>query len=293
MLGEFSRRPLTALLSASVEVCGVIIPAQEAGEAPFAPVKPVAQRSELPIVDPYLTHNIVHLAWERSIPVFEVGRLKHPDTLSIVASLKPDVACAACFSQRIPVSLLALPRYGFLNLHPSLLPAYRGPEPLFWIFRDGSGSSGVTIHFMDEGLDTGDIAAQAPLNPPDGISGSEAERLCATLGGRLMVDAVQALERGTLTRRPQPDGGSYYPAPTSADFVIDVSWPARRAFNYMRGTVEWNKPYCVEAGGERLKLHTALEYSSDEVLGRAVIRSGVEARIQFTPGVLRVTCVSK
>ena len=82
---------------------------------------------------------------------------------------------------------------------------------------------------MDEGLDTGDIVLQAPITLPDGISGAEADRLCARLGAELMVRAVGLLARGRLPRRPQPPGGSYQPAPQAADFHLDITWPARRA----------------------------------------------------------------
>jgi len=286
MLGEFSRAPLAALWEAGAGVCGVVVPA-DADCAPIARLEPGASRSELPTLNPYLGNNIVHIGWERGLPVFEVGRLAHPDTLAMVSSLRPDVACVACFPRRIPAALLALPKHGFLNLHPSLLPLYRGPEPLFWTFRDGGGSTGVTLHFMDERLDTGDIAAQAPLDLPDGISRTEAERLCAALGGQLVVEVVQALELGTLARHRQPEAGTYYPSPTPDDFTIDTAWPARRAFNFMRGTAEWGRAYALQIDGRRLSLRSALSYSADQTLDAPLVQSAAEAWIQFAPGVLR------
>ncbi len=289
MMGEFSRAPLTALLDAGIDVCGVIVPAArtDPGSPPISRLAPEPTGSDVPIVDPYLEPNILHLAWQRDIPVFEVGRLGHADALSVVESLRSDVACVACFSQRIPASLLALPRHGFLNVHPSLLPAYRGPAPLFWTFRNCESKSGVTIHFMDAGLDTGDIAAQAPIDLPDGISGTEADQVCAQLGGWLLVDVVQSLERGTLTRRPQPDGGSYYAAPTPDDFAIDTRWPARRAFNFMRGTAEWGRTYPVEVDGGRMVLRSAISYSTTQTLEQPCILLEKEAWVQFRPGVLQ------
>jgi methionyl-tRNA formyltransferase len=290
MPGEFSRWPLIALLEAGVAVCAVIVPARsKAVNAPFARVTPTPDQSDVPIVDPYLERSILHDAFERGIPVVEIGRPGHPETLAALSDLQPDAACVACFPQRIPKSLLALPRFGFLNLHPSLLPAYRGPQPLFWTFRNGENSTGVTIHFMDEGLDTGDIALQAPLDLPDGVSGAEAERLCATLGGRLMVEAVHRLQGGTLDRRPQPDGGSSFPSPTAEDFTISTTWPARRAFNFIRGAAGWGQPYRVGVDDEQLALKSAVSYSADETLGQPMVRSQGEVWIQFAPGVLRAS----
>ncbi len=292
MLGEFSIPPLAALLEAGIDVCGVVVPAARQAGTSGAPIAKVALEqppSQLPVVNPFLERSIVHLAWERDIAVFEVSHPGRAETLAALSALRPDVAGVACFPQRLPASLLTLPPHGFLNLHPSLLPAYRGPAPLFWTFRSGESVTGVTIHFMDEGLDTGDIALQAPLDLPDGISGAEADRGCAALGGRLMVEAVQALEHGALPRRKQPAGGSYYPSPSADDFKISTTWPARRAFNFMRGTAEWGQPYSVEVDGESLILKLAVSYSANETLGRdaPIVQLGSEAWIQFTPGVLK------
>jgi methionyl-tRNA formyltransferase len=300
MLNGFSVEPLMALLAAGVEVSSVVVPAiqpeQLPDDLPIKAVQPEPQRSPLPIVNPYLSRNIVHIAWEHGIPVFEIGYAGAPQTLALFVSLRADVVCVACFPERLPAPLLALAPLGFLNVHPSLLPAHRGPAPLFWTFRNGERSSGVTVHFMDEGLDTGDIALQAPITLPDGISGTEADRMCSMLGARLLIDAVQALQRGTLARRSPGTGGTYEPWPSMDDFTISMAWPARRAFNFMRGTAEWGQSYVVESSGERLLLKAALSYAADERLDAPYHRTGQEVRIQFTPGVLRarpLKCVIK
>jgi methionyl-tRNA formyltransferase len=229
----------------------------------------------------------VRIAWERGIAVFAAARLGAPETIAALAALRPDLACVACFPRRIPAALLELPPLGWLNIHPSLLPAYRGPAPLFWALRNGAPTVGVTVHFMDEQLDTGDIAAQAPLVLPDGITGVQADRLCADLGGRLLIETLQRLQAGTLERRPQPPGGSYDGWPTPADWALSADWPARRAFNFMRGTNDWGRPYLVVAGGARLWLESAISYAPQELLGAPYTRAGRELAIQFAPGVLR------
>jgi methionyl-tRNA formyltransferase len=286
-LGEFSRTPFVALLEAGIDVCGVVVPATPSSVLEsIAPLMPFHQ-SPLPIVNPFAEHSLVHLAWERQIPVYEVKGLTAPKTLATISFLQPDVACSVCFPKRIPAAVLRLPRFGFLNLHPSLLPHYRGPYPLFWMFRNGEAQTGVTIHFMDEEFDTGDIVVQAPLDFPDGISGDEADRLCATLGGQLMVDVIHALERSPVLRRQQPADGSYYPSPRDDDFSLGPSWPARRAFNFMRATREWGHRYPIEIGSERFALRQALAFSIDGQLDQPYVLSGDELAIQFTPGVLR------
>jgi len=287
MLGGFSRIPLAALLDAGIEICGVMVPAPRETRRPaIGRLTPRPSHSQIPILNPHAESNIVSIAHGRGLPVFEVSRPQHPDVLTATAELRPEAACVACFSKRLPPALLAVPTHGFLNLHPSLLPAYRGPEPLFWAFRSGEMSTGVTIHFLDEGLDTGDIALQAPLDLPDGIDGAAASLACATLGARLLVEAVRSLERGNLTRRPQTPEGDYDPAPTPADFSLNTTWPARRAFNFMRGTEAWAQPYRIDVGRERHWLKSAVAFEAADTTAEPLIWSGDCVRIRFSPGVL-------
>ncbi|MDT8305552.1 MAG: formyltransferase family protein, partial [Anaerolineae bacterium] len=209
-----------------------------------------------------------------------------PAAVQQLASLHPAVACVSCWPSRIPEELLAVPRHGFLNVHPSLLPAYRGPHPLFWALRDGLRESGVTVHWMAVELDQGDIAAQAPLPFPEGVGPSVLEQAAGELGGALLVDVLQQLAAGVTPARPQPTGGSHQPAPCAADFALDTSWSAQRAFNFMRGTSGWGYPYPVHAGGETFNLRQALGYDAGARLPEPVVRSSTGLQLQYTPGVL-------
>src|SRR5205823_3279104 len=97
----------------------------------------------------------------------------------------------------LPPELLDVPRVGCLNVHPSLLPAHRGPAPLFWTFRHGDPLAGLTVHWMDEGIDTGDIALQEEIPVAEGTSGLDLQRECLERGARLLVEVVQAVATGT------------------------------------------------------------------------------------------------
>jgi hypothetical protein len=133
-----------------VNIVGALIPAngpsvQESGQ-PIVQLYPEETSSQLPVLTPFLQRDLLHAAWERSIPVFQVRQIADRVILDTLRLLRPDVACVSCFPNRIPGRLLSFPRFGFLNLHPSLLPDYRGPAPLFWIFRNGDqGSMGITV----------------------------------------------------------------------------------------------------------------------------------------------------
>jgi methionyl-tRNA formyltransferase len=283
MYGAFSRIPLLALLAAGVNVVAVVVPTQVKGMA-IRPLLPPYLNLSLPLLNP----STIQLAWQHDIPVYEVGQLRHAQTLSTLAVLAPDVAFVSCFSKRIPKILLDLPTHGFLNLHPSLLPAYRGPQPLFWCFQQGETNTGVTLHFMDEGFDTGDIAFQEHIPFADGLSGDEADLLCGERGGVMMVQTLKQLSVGTLPRQPQGATFTYHPSPTAADFRIPTSWSARRAFNFMRGTAEWERPYTILTSEGNVVAKTAVAFQPYKQQNHLIQRNGNTTWIQFADGILQV-----
>ena len=140
---------------------------------------------------------------------------------------------------------------------------------------------------MDEQLDTGDLAAQAEFALPDGLSGEEIDNALSLCGAELLLDVLHQLEKGLLTRRTQPPGGSYFPAPQESDFVIETTWTAQRVFNFIRGTSDWQRSYPIEVAGQHFKLKQALFYASHEILDRPCRLWGDQIDIQFSPGVLR------
>lgn len=298
-MGILSLPPLQTLIEAGIEVGAVVIPADRAATLPLPRrVKPPhSAPSDLPIIASYVSPSIVHLAWAQQIPVWQVGSLADPQTLALLMDLQPDVIVVACFSHIFPLTLLQLPRYGCLNLHPSLLPAYRGPLPLFWMARQGERQAGVTLHFLDEGLDTGDIVAQTAFAWPDGISLADLERRCADEGAQLLLVAMQQLAQGgELPRRPQPsEGRSYFSWPSVEDFHIPTDWEAQRAFNFLRLASDW--PLMIEVtrrgrGNEEVRRHfftvrTAISYDAQQKLGQSYLIQNDDLWIQFNPGVLR------
>lgn len=289
MTGLFSKLPFERLIEAGVNICAVVVPGERPGlkALPNQVKPPPSQPAEIPLLISYRQETIIHLAWQHDIPVWEVGKLRDKNTAALLKRLQPDLICVACFPYIFPSFLLNLPRYGCLNLHPSRLPAYRGPTPLFWICRQGEDQTGVTLHFLDEGVDSGDIVSQITFACPDGISELELTRRCASAGATLLVGAVQQLEKGPLPRRPQAEQeSSYYPAPGEADLHIPTTWPARRAFNFLRGANTW--PLTIDMGQTEVKVDAALSYSNHQILPRAYTTQQDEIWVQFAPGVLRV-----
>lgn len=285
----FSQVALTTLLD-HYPLTLVALPATEAQAAPVAlwapPVPQPSAVDELVIVNNMVAPPLVQTLWQKQIPAYQIQRLRSPLVAAWLAAQALDLVCVACFPWRIPAALLTLPTAGFLNVHPSLLPAYRGPAPLFWQLRTGLSSGGVTVHWMDAAFDTGPIAAQAVRPFPDGAASAELDRLLAQTGGNLLLGVIRQLAMGQRPQQPQAADSSQQSWPTAADFRLDRQWSARHAYNFMRGTDEWRQPYPVTIDGEDLLLRRPLIYQPDGVLGQAMIRNGVEVAIQFMPGVL-------
>lgn len=289
--GMFSAAILRRMLLMDLVVGGVVVPA---ASVPHLAVDGRPVQQVLPLagnVLPLATESgeasgLLELAWEAAVPVFAVADLRDPSTIAALREVSADVGMVACFDRRIPAAVYCLPRLGTLNIHPSLLPAFRGPSPMFWAWRAAAERYGVSLHFLDEGLDTGDIVAQVAVDLPDGISGSQADVLLVEAGAGLLGGLLPALHSSRVESWPQDLGGSYQGNPQAADFELSTGWTARHAFNFMHGTAEWGYPYPVLAGSQRWLLASAVGYDPTALLSQPVESTGDRVRIQFSTGVL-------
>jgi len=265
MQGDFSTPSLQALLTSDIEVCAVVVPITPIPglKQPSIQLReqPRGTRSALPLVS--LHPSIIQIAWQNQIPVWEVRSLSDAATYPTLVAYKPDIICVACFSQRIPRSILELPHLGCLNVHPSLLPTNRGPVPLFWTFRNGEHRTGVTIHFLEETMDTGDILAQEHIQVPDGISYAQLEMQCATRGGELLASVVQDLYEDHLIRTPQdPAKSTYHSFPTNEDFVVHAEESdAQDIYTFVNGVGHWDRPVEIYTNGQTFFCRECISYS--------------------------------
>ena len=200
----------------------------------------------------------------------------------------PGLIITACFPRRLPGAILDWPRYGCLNVHPSLLPAYRGPNPVFWQLRAGETMSGVTIHKLDADLDAGDIVATKSIALPEARTAAVITGALVDAGGRLLAQLLTEHDWDALPGTAQDHAkATYDPWPTRKDFRIFEHWSAERAFRFMHGTVAWGQPYVFESGGKRVVLDRALDFNPADALSAPWVRDGDSLRIALRPGVLR------
>ena len=174
-----------------------------------------------------------------SIPTLMVHNHRSPETAGMLTSFEADLAIVCCYPMRLPRRLNATTRLGGLNVHPSLLPAYRGPEPLFWMYRDGALSGGVTIHKVAAELDAGDVIAQRAISINIGKPGDELWRESAELAAAMLLDVLPDHEHCLRSATPQPShNASYQSWPTRDDLLIDPGeCDAWRLFHFCRGAL--------------------------------------------------------
>jgi methionyl-tRNA formyltransferase len=180
---------------------------------------------------------LVRDARRRRIPVWRFDRRTPDDVAERLAAAGPDLACVASFPYRLPGSVRRSTAHGVLNVHPSLLPRHRGPDPLFWTYHADDREAGISVHWMDEGLDTGPIVFQEAVPLGRGRPVAELYHDLAGRGARLLGQAVDAVARGAAPAVPQDESrATREPAPAPGAWRIDFeSWSAERLWHFVAG----------------------------------------------------------
>jgi methionyl-tRNA formyltransferase len=203
--------------------------------------------------------------------------------------IAPDLIVVACFPWRLPTWLLHLPPRGCLNVHPSLLPDGRGPEPVFWAFRWGLEESGVTLHVMDEGLDTGPVLSQRRVQIPDESTISSLERTLAETSAAMLMDHISGASERPNSPIPQAHAaGRYARFPRQDDLVVPTFWSARHAARFIHAVspTYGPVPVLVLSTGQRLVVSKVLTVATDASSEHSVAMDGDTASIRFTDGTL-------
>lgn len=202
------------------------------------------------------------LAQQFGLPVLQPSRAKDPSFLDTLDQFKPDMIVVAAFGQILPKSVIDYPRFGCLNIHPSLLPKYRGAAPLNWTIIRGETKTGVTIMLMDEGMDSGDILIQeeTPLGA-DETYGHLHDRL-AKLGANLLLQTIGHVVDGSASRQPQDKTGVTF-APRITRETGRINWRDNRIdiINLIRGLSPSPAAY-TSLDGQTLKIFSASEKSA-------------------------------
>ena len=268
---EFSVPPLECLIRSEYDVVGVYTqPDRPTGRGRTLEQSPVK-----------------NLALAQGLEVFQPVRLRNPDEVQRLAVLKPDLILVAAFGQILPQSVLDIPPFGCLNIHPSLLPKYRGATPIPSAILGGDDETGVTIMLMDAGMDTGAIVSQIIVGiEPQDTTESLTKRL-AQAGVRLLGETLPLWFDHSLKPQPQDGSKATYTTPIAKEEgIINWQMSAEEISRRVRAFYPW-PGCCTWWQGKLLKLLEAVPLHKDKDLlpGKVVaLASGQPAVVGVETG---------
>ena len=235
---DIAAASLAAVLKAGHEVCGVFTRED----------KPVGRKQIL------TAPPVKQLALEHNLPVYQPKTLRTGEVQQQIRELAPELIVVVAYGRILPPEVLCVPPKGCINLHVSLLPKYRGAAPVQWSVINGDKETGVSIMYLDEGLDTGDILNVAPVTiGPEETSGELFERITAQ-GAKTLVETIASIAEGTAVRTPQDHSKATLAPPLTkemARFAFDQ--PAQKLHDLVRGMNPWPVAY-FEQEGKKIKV---------------------------------------
>ncbi|MGG3560113.1 methionyl-tRNA formyltransferase [Neobacillus rhizosphaerae] len=230
---DFSVPVLQKIIEDGYEVIGVVT----------QPDRPVGRKKVLtppPVKVEALKHGI---------PVFQPEKIRQEEELSKILSLEPDLIVTAAFGQILPKKLLDAPKYGCINVHASLLPELRGGAPIHYAIIQGKKKTGVTIMYMVEKLDAGDIltTVEVPITEEDNV-GTLHDKLSAA-GSKLLSETLPLLLEGKLTPQPQNEEQATFASNIKREQEkIDWSQTGEQIYNHIRGLNPWPVAFTTMEG---------------------------------------------
>ena len=270
--GEIGAPTLRALLNSEHEVAAVVT----------QPDKPVGREQR--IEPPPIKKEIA----TRGIPVLQPPRIKDPQAIEEVRRLTPDVIVVAAYGQILPREVLEIPRLACLNLHASLLPRWRGAAPIQAAIAAGDSETGITVMYMAEGLDTGDILLQRSVEIlPNDTGGSLHDRL-AQVAPEALLESLQLVAAANAPRIPQDNAfATYAPKLKREHGQIDWSESAEAIERKVRAYNPWPGAF-MKVDGQNLKVFSASVVDLNGEPGE-ILRSDKDLIIATGKGALSLT----
>ena len=241
---EFAIPALKKLIAHHFEVIGVVTqPDRPSGRGKKVSPPPIKQ-----------------IAIENNLQVFQPEKVRKPEFIETLKQLTPDVIIVAAFGQLLPQTVLDIPPCGVINLHPSLLPKYRGAAPIQWALINGEKETGVTLMLLDVGEDTGDIICmeRIPIRIED--TAETLHEQLADIGARLLVEILAKLPQGQPPIATPQNHADATHAPRLTKTLGHINWneSATTIHNLIRGTAGWPGAYTFFREGTLLKIIQSL-----------------------------------
>jgi methionyl-tRNA formyltransferase len=226
---------------------------------------------------------VKEVASAAGLRVLQPGKIRAPEVEQTLRSLQPDLIVIIAYGQIIPARLLTIPKHGWINLHGSLLPKYRGAAPIQWAIANGETTTGLTSMRIDAGMDTGEMLLQKETEISARETALELALRMAEMGAPLMVETLRGLGAGKLQGRAQDhERATYAPLLKKEDGRIDWSWRAEKIYNRMRAFTPWPGAFSTFRGQT---VHIWAEPVSNLVASESEV--GARSLVPLAPGTLR------
>lgn len=240
---EFAVASLKKLVEDGHEICGVFTqpdkPKNRGHKLAFSPVKEYALAENLTVYQPL--------------------KMRDGEAMSIVETLNPELIVVAAYGKILPKEILYFPRLGSINVHSSLLPKYRGAAPINWAILDGETETGVSIMYMAEELDAGDVILQKTTAIDDRENAQQLTERLAQLGADALSETVVSLANGTATRTPQDESQQTYASMLSKEMSpIDWNRTAHQISCQIRGLIPWPCAVTDVIHNQSMKIYDAV-----------------------------------
>lgn len=259
---DFAVAPLEALLQAGYEVCAVVTqPDKQKGRGKAVQMSPVKE-----------------CALRHGLKVFQPVKIREKEAAAELSRFGADLFVVAAFGQILSEEILNMPKLGCINIHASLLPAYRGAAPIQWAVLNGEKESGVTLMRMAKGVDTGDMLCKAVVPLDEKETGGSLHDKLMEAGARLLVEALPKIERGELIAEAQREEDATHAGKLTKTMGL-IDWQKDAAFieRLVRGLNPWPSAYTFYKG-KQLKIWEA------DVIRQADAEKAPETEASHQPG---------
>lgn len=292
MESVFSVKPLEALLVAGHDVRFVMRPLGPLSTRRDPVLKrhrgfDVAMRRLLGLRPDDAKTNPLAVAADHAIPAWLCGSVNTPLVRQLLVREGVELIVIGFFNQLLAPSTLEAVPLGAINMHPSLLPQWRGPSPLFWTFHAAETQTGLTIHRVAPGEDNGRIMGRVPLPLTPGVAGEDVVDALASLAAHHINGCIDRVAAGEPGLEQDETQATRAPRPGPDDVVISRSWPARRIFSFVRGVGRWNT-LTLQTPTESYRVLDALDVDETRDLPGEHLIMGDQIVLGTSDGVVRL-----
>lgn len=247
---DFARESLDNLYNSGFEICGVVT----------TPDRPAGRGMKL-VASP-----VKEYAIEKGLKLFQPEKISNNDEFkNEIKELAPDLVCVVSYGVILPKSFLKIPALGCINVHPSMLPKYRGPAPIQWAILNGDNETGVSIMYLDAGMDSGDIILQEKVEIGEDETTGELWNRLSGIGARLLTKVVTDISNGIIERTPQPE--EFVLAPMLDKEMSKINWNEKSSSeikNLVRGLNPIMGTYTF-LNGKKIKIWKVQKILGDEL----------------------------